>query len=224
MGSCFTNRGKGAVDIETVLIQKTVKTSVFHAERARPLTNRAQFSIEFHPMILPGLVVHLIDSCRPAAILWRVGTVIINAINAVVATWPASHIAKEISVRALPAFAHLNTATSIVIESRHSWIQASHFDVDPRLVFNCDVLALWAVFVKRLAIVNQAPAGFQLAGAKCADLGHSLCAAFTATQILSSDAARYWTSDDGQSSKNRPDSNRNWQRHNSPILLLGVTS
>lgn len=75
-----------------------------------PFRERLRDAVERQESIRPR-VTHLNCSGRPAAIIWRVRTFVVNAIQRV-PHWSLSHIGEEVR-ELLPTLTHRNTATAV---------------------------------------------------------------------------------------------------------------
>lgn len=90
----------------------------------------------------PGVRIHMPFSrprlfmvSRPAAILGRVRTVIVDAIKRMGCGWARTHIGEEIWERIAPAFANRDSSPPIPLVAGGAWIQAALLHRKPRMVF-----------------------------------------------------------------------------------------
>jgi hypothetical protein len=81
-----------------------------------------------------SLIGSLLFGCRPAAIFWAVGTVVVDAVNTVLRTWLRPHVSKKVC-KTIPSFADGNPASPVVPPLGSSRIMASLPHRFPRSIF-----------------------------------------------------------------------------------------
>ena len=81
-------------------------------------------------------VIRLLSFARPSTVGWLVVSIVVDAFQRV-ATRPLSKIAYELREAVLPAIAHGNTSTAVVLPRCRFRIKASVFHRQPDLVFGC---------------------------------------------------------------------------------------
>lgn len=100
-----------------------------YLETPRPVGQRQRFALMGQPSN-PAAIQRLNSLCGPSAVVWRVGTVVIDAIQR--AIWrAASHVRKERQITRAPAFAHVDASTAVVFECRIARRMAAPFGVLP---------------------------------------------------------------------------------------------
>ena len=80
-------------------------------------------------------VVCLLSRACPSAVLWRIRTIVVNAVNRIARAWARSHISIEGGEVRFPAVTHNNSAPAIVVICAMIRIVASGFHANPYLVF-----------------------------------------------------------------------------------------
>jgi hypothetical protein len=88
---------------------------------------------ELSSPVSPG-IVGLFLSSSPAAILGRIGAVVVDAIDAL-AFWPPAHIRKEIFKRVSPTIANGNTPATVLVITMGFFVVAAAFHGKPTTVF-----------------------------------------------------------------------------------------
>lgn len=81
-------------------------------------------------------VAALLSDCGPAAILWRVRAIVVDAIDGVFRGWTWPHIGQKRCELVAPSVAHGDAASAPVLVSGVGQIEASAAEVAPCLVFN----------------------------------------------------------------------------------------
>ena len=81
------------------------------------------------------LVPLLFGARGPTAILWRVGTIVVDAVNGVIGRWLSAHVRQKCLV-VRPSVANRNSTPAIARIPAISWILATLEHVRPRLVFS----------------------------------------------------------------------------------------
>lgn len=71
---------------------------------------------------------------RPTAIVRRIATIIIKALNRMRVTWPWPHVGKKIS-KCFPSFTDRNPATTVLMKTRIDLVFASLVHVAPTSIF-----------------------------------------------------------------------------------------
>lgn len=89
------------------------------------------FSAEGREVPVSGLL----GPCGPAAVLWAVGSVVVDAIYGVFGRWSATHVGYEGFVRVIPALADFNTASAVIRISNVLRVMATGLHAFPDLVF-----------------------------------------------------------------------------------------
>jgi hypothetical protein len=77
----------------------------------------------------------LLCRCRPSTILWRVGTVVIDAINGMARRRSLTHVGVERFEALCPSRTHRNTAPTVVGESAIARVETPLFDRTPDGMF-----------------------------------------------------------------------------------------
>lgn len=86
------------------------------------------------PPLRPSIEA-LLALCGPSAIIGRVRTVVVDAINRVCVGWFIAHVCKEGHERVTPPIADINATAAIVSEGLVAVVFAPHFHGDPSPVF-----------------------------------------------------------------------------------------
>jgi hypothetical protein len=80
-------------------------------------------------------ILHLLSVGGPTAVLWRVRSVVVDALNGVFAGWGFSHIGQELLKRVEPALVNGNTSPAIKLKVADARVGAARLDGLPRPVF-----------------------------------------------------------------------------------------
>lgn len=114
--------------------QSGLEGSPTDTERLRPLRKRACLALPGDDAA-PSRVALLFLSRGPAAILRRVGAVVVDSIQGVLSRWARSHVAKELTEVVSPLIAHRDATATVAREVRHLRVVAtvSHRAPDPKL-------------------------------------------------------------------------------------------
>jgi hypothetical protein len=94
-------------------VQAFFEHMVSHPYRLRPLVERARLAAKGQPSISTR-IVGLFAAWRPRAIVWRIGPIVVVALDGMLRRGTGSHVGIE-SREVLPLVADLNTAASIVL-------------------------------------------------------------------------------------------------------------
>lgn len=103
-----------------------------------------------------SFISSLLHWCGPMTILWRIRTVIVDAIQLMVRRWAQAHVGKEM-IEQTPSITHRDTTGSVVWIARRMGIQASGFHGTPDVILWC----LCAAMSKAVAFSKMA-AAFQI--------------------------------------------------------------
>jgi len=104
-------------------------------------------------MLLP-LVAILLSHSGPPTVCRCVTTVVVDTIEAVARRGAAAHVGEERLEARFPLFAHLDSATAVVGESRVSRVRAAAFHGSPRLVLRRSPAACRVTVAKRMLVAS----------------------------------------------------------------------
>lgn len=90
-----------------------VQRSVWLSESGGPIAQRHTETVKCNNAIA-SIVSVLFRICRPSAVIWRIRTVVVDAVNCVARRRPRPHIRPESRKRSAPALAHDNATCAIV--------------------------------------------------------------------------------------------------------------
>lgn len=85
--------------------------------------------------LLSASIAGLFEACRPSAISRSVWTVVVYAVNAVIAGWALAHVRVEQLKGMAPAVAHGNTAASVISPHLGARVRAAADYTTPSLIF-----------------------------------------------------------------------------------------
>jgi hypothetical protein len=110
-----------------------MQRAITDVEPLRRLDQRHRFSIDNNPRVVTRVVVLLL-ACGPAAIVWAVTFVVVDAIKRVLRRWSQPHIPKKIPKVCAPFIAHGNAAPAVPAILLAARIMATLFRLTPSLV------------------------------------------------------------------------------------------
>lgn len=82
-------------------------------------------------------IAALLGRGGPSAVLWRVGAVVINAVNRVLSGWSSAHVGDKRSVGLAPSLADGDTAATVIPIADVALVIAAGFHALPNLVLCC---------------------------------------------------------------------------------------
>ncbi len=111
----FQSRRQGSFYAPTVGAQSRPQRAVIHIEDARPFRHRLGAPVERN-LSVPARIVRLFYMVRPSAVLGRVRTVIVDAVDRVLLRWASPHVFEERREVVAPTVTHPYSAASIIGE------------------------------------------------------------------------------------------------------------
>ena len=117
-----------------MIANEVMKSSVINAVRFSKLLQGVLLTFHGYPHIA-SLIVGLFLGCRPTAILRRVITIVVFAVDGVLKRWSAPHVFEEGDKAGPPSVTHLDTTSTVKRKSSISRIVTSAFRHLPRFVF-----------------------------------------------------------------------------------------
>lgn len=144
-----------------------------------PLSYRQRLTIVREALSL-AQVPHLLVACRPATVLWAVGTVVISTIQRS-SVWARSHVLQELRIATSPRVAHDDPSPTVVLVGVIGRIVASALC---RCPYTVDLCALATVFPCSLftTLVVEATTAFCLALEQARSAGCRCRSTITSTQ------------------------------------------
>lgn len=115
---------------------------------SRPLRHRLCPALKSNPMISPR-IVRLFYGRRPVAIVWRVGPVILLALNRMLRTGAWPHIFVKGRKRLTPSITHCDATSAIIRKIRVSRVHCPASDMLPRFIFYRLVLSRCHAVLRR---------------------------------------------------------------------------
>lgn len=100
-------------------------------------------------------VVRLLEFGCPAAVLWGIRAVVVNALNRVFVRWAPSHVGDEI-IKRLPSVAHGYAASTVVLVSLVVWFPTSLAHNLPDAILRALAVAVCAVSLSRASACSLA--------------------------------------------------------------------
>lgn len=161
------------------------------------------------------LVTLLLGACGPTAVLWRIRTVVVDAINRMFVRRSSAHVGQEGFVGVSPSGADLNASPAVASVARALWICAALNDASPCLKFWRPVAA------SRLAVCGQRGAAVvpliaattsRLAAMQQRPTNDSFSPAITPAQPMATWALGFCSRQHGPSSETLADGNRHSTR------------
>lgn len=118
------------------------------AEFARPFCQCSSYSLVGNQMIV-SFVVSLLKAISPPAIIWRIVSIIVNALNRMTRRWSLPHVGVKILEGIDPAVAHGYTTTAVSWICRNVRVCTSRFYVRPTSVLRRLYHAVGCVYSAR---------------------------------------------------------------------------
>lgn len=135
-----------------------VESWSFDTDGVRPFSNRSS-DAAMRDMNICSAVVGLIFWQGPAAILWAIAFLIIDAVDRVLGRWTRTHISKEV-FKGEPSIAHCNATSKIVFEVLAVRVRAAVNYAGPYAIFGrmCSAMSTlrYLVSVNQLIAMNAA--------------------------------------------------------------------
>lgn len=133
-------------------------------DRVIKLKKLTNFNNFFCRKFCASTIYHLLKSRSPSAIIWGIGTIIINAVNRMSLTWSAPHIFKKIYKRILPSFAYYDPTVLIIFSLNIRRAVTTIFHCTPgRVLFSRLIIihsSLTMAFSHPNSITRKSPGGY----------------------------------------------------------------
>ena len=110
----------------------TLRPSFF----ACPLSDIQRLSFKGNEPV-SSLVVHLLGICRPAAVVRRVSTMVLAALNRMPWGWLWPHICEKIREGMTPPFTDRDAPPAVVLERLMLWVSCPLEHLSPASIFRC---------------------------------------------------------------------------------------
>lgn len=162
-------------------VEPGAQALIWNASGTRPICNRLCDALVSNKMVTSGVVSLLCFGC-PAAILWRIRTIVVDAFDGVLrrGAWP--HVGIESGERITPTVAHDNAATTIMPIHSGARIIAAGLDAYPDVVLNSIRFTMRLVWpARQLPFTRQASAAFRMTFLQVFDADNNLVPAVAET-------------------------------------------